>query len=157
MRNACVCAAAGLLGLTGGALGADYFWTIPLDGLQEPDGGDLDGFGTAVLHINDDDPAAPFIDWEFTAFGIDMPLTGAHIHDGDFGVNGPPVVDFSGQMSGTGLVDLDLLNVLASPEGFYVNLHNAAFPGGAIRGQIPAPAGAAVLGVGALVAGRRRR
>jgi hypothetical protein len=154
MRLMSVCAAVALC--AGGALGADYFWTVQMDGLQEPDGGDPDGFGTAVFRVNDDDPNAPFIDWEFTAFDIGMPLTAAHIHDGDFGVNGPPVVDFSGQMSGSGLVDLDLLAVIADPEGFYINLHNADFPGGAIRGQIPAPGAGLVLALG-LLAGRRRR
>jgi hypothetical protein len=39
----------------------------------------------------------------------------------------------------------------------YVNLHNANFPGGEIRGQIPEPAAFALLGLGLLGLGVRRR
>lgn len=39
----------------------------------------------------------------------------------------------------------------------YLNIHTAAFPGGEIRGFIPTPTAAAALGLGGLVAARRRR
>jgi hypothetical protein len=39
----------------------------------------------------------------------------------------------------------------------YVNLHNAAFPGGEIRGQIPEPAALSLLGLGLLGLAARRR
>jgi hypothetical protein len=29
--------------------------------------------------------------------------------------------------------------IAANPSGYYVNLHNARFPGGAIRGQLGTP------------------
>ena len=113
-----------------------------LDGFQEvddagnPGQGDLDGFGTAVLMVDDADLT---IDWDFTFGNIDLPLIGAHIHQAPAGVNGPIVVDFSAQPSGSDLFDPDLANVLANPAGFYVNLHNDPFPAGAIRGQLSAP------------------
>ena len=139
------------------ASGDDFFFNVNLDGLQEVGGGDPDGSGLAGLHINNDDPANPTINWSIEALDIDMPLIGAHIHQADAGVNGPVVVDFSSQLEGGGLVDLDLLSVIANPSGFYVNLHNQAFPGGAIRGQIPTPGGAAVLVAGSAIVLRRRR
>ena len=148
--------AAGVAALAGAARGGDHFFTVQLSGLQEVNGGDPDGFGTAMLRINDDDPSNPFIDWEIEAFDILMPLTGAHIHEGDAGTNGPVRIDFNSQLSGAGLVDIDLNGVLANPTGWYVNLHNADFPGGAIRGQIPVPATGVVLGAAALAARRRR-
>lgn len=39
----------------------------------------------------------------------------------------------------------------------YWNIHTTAFPGGEIRGFLPAPASAALLGLGGLAVGRRRR
>jgi hypothetical protein len=68
------------------------------------------------------------------------------------------VVNFNAQLSGTNLVDADLANVAANPSGFYVNLHNSAFPGGAIRGQtsepyrtvVPVPAALWLFGSGLL-------
>ena len=101
------------------------------------DQGDPDGFGIADLHI---DTVALTVDWNFTKVAnIDLPLTGAHIHQNIAGKNGPVVVDFNGQLSGTGFGYADLANVIAHPENFYVNLHNTAFPGGAIRGQLGGP------------------
>jgi hypothetical protein len=80
-------------------------------------------------------------------------------------VNGDIVVDFNGQLTGSDLTDEDLANVLADPAGFYVNVHNDAFQGGAVRGQlrladvaVPEPGTLAVLGLGlVLLAFSRRR
>jgi hypothetical protein len=139
-------------------------FVVPLDGHQEisvltglPDGGDPDGTGTATLMI---DNIANSISWEITVANILLPPIGAHIHQQVVGVNGGIVVNFSGQLSGANLVDVDLANVLANPAGFYVNIHNEAFPSGAIRGQlgspVPAPAGVLLLATGIAAVGGRR-
>lgn len=125
---------------------------VPLSGSQEfPGPGDTDGNGLANLIIDD---VANSISWTFTVNNIVLPLSGAHIHQGNAGASGPVVVNFNSQLSGSGLVDADLANVLANPTGFYVNLHNASFPGGAIRGQlaapVPLPAAAWLFGTGLL-------
>jgi hypothetical protein len=75
-----------------------------------------------------------------TAPGIDKP-TAAHIHKGAAGENGAPVVTLETPADGTSgaCVELkaDLAKaLLASPEGYYVNVHNAAYPAGAARGQL---------------------
>jgi hypothetical protein len=67
--------------------------------------------------------------------------TAAHIHRGGSSVNGPVVVPFtapaSGSSSGCANASADLLNeIAANPGNFYVNVHNAEFPGGAVRGQL---------------------
>ena len=49
-----------------------------------------------------------------------------------------------------------LLNAMLTNRA-YLNIHTQAFPGGEIRGFIPTPGAAAVLGLGVLAAGRRRR
>lgn len=98
--------------------------------------GDPDAFGVADLLI---DSSTNTIDWQFSVANLTLPLTGAHIHQGVAGTSGPVVVNFNAQLNGAGLVDPDLANVIANPKSFYVNLHNADFPGGAIRGQLGDP------------------
>ena len=65
--------------------------------------------------------------------------TGAHIHNGPAGENGPVIFPFDSATSpiiGTAPVDTDLLENLISGN-LYVNVHSDAFPPGEIRGQIP--------------------
>ena len=67
-----------------------------------------------------------------------MDPTAAHIHLGDRGVAGPvhfPLGDPTSPIRATiALSEMDRDTLLAGD--FYVNVHNDAFPGGAIRGQI---------------------
>lgn len=139
-------------------------FVVPLDGHHEintltglPDGGDPDGTGTATLMI---DNITNSISWEITVANILLPPIGAPIHQQVAGMNGGVVVNFSGQLSGANLADPDLANLLANPTGFYVNIHNEAFPSGAIRGQlgspVPAPAGVLLLATGIAALGGRR-
>ena len=136
-----------------------------LSGANEVAAGDPDGFGIATVII---DVSANTVSWSFLANNIATPLSGSHIHNGPAGVNGPVIVDFSGTLSGNGLIDADLALITPSnAASFYVNLHNTAFPGGAIRGQLqfvgsvpePATYGLMLAGMGAigLLARRRRR
>lgn len=110
-------------------------YTAFLYGANEvPGPGDPNGFGVATMLI---DNVASTISWSFMALNIDMPLTAAHIHTGGFGVAGPPIVDFGGSLTGSSMFDADL--ALINPVnagGYYVNLHTAAYPAGAIRGQM---------------------
>jgi hypothetical protein len=85
-----------------------------------------------------------------TATNLDHPpgtpraLTGAHIHRGNAGENGPIVISLSppapgdpGTSSACVTADPALLQqILRSPSQFYVNVHTTAFPGGAIRDQL---------------------
>jgi hypothetical protein len=67
------------------------------------------------------------------------PLTGAHFHQAPAGVNGPVVFNLGlpgPQFCGvTGRLTAAQVTALQA-DGFYVNLHTAAFPGGEIRGQL---------------------
>jgi len=153
------------LGVVGSAQADLYKFVVPLEGAQEvlPNVGDPDGSGTAILFIDSD---LLSIDWNIFVQDIVLPPTGAHIHQGVAGANGPVRVDFSSQLSGSGLVDADLASVLANPSGWYVNIHNVDHRGGAIRGQLgpgelvpessTVIAGLAVCGLGAGAWLRRR-
>jgi hypothetical protein len=110
-----------------------------LTGFQAvPGPGDLDGTGTVQMRVN---AQTGQICWELTARGID-PATAAHVHRGAAGSVGPPVVPLTApggaeRSEGCAAIAAELAReLIVQPHGFYLNVHNAAFPGGAIRGQL---------------------
>lgn len=104
---------------------------------EAPGPGDPDGTGTARLTLN---PGQGEICFELTVANI-APATAAHIHEAPAGSPGPVVVGLTAPTSGTSrgcrAVARDLiLEILADPSAYYVNVHNAPFPAGAVRGQL---------------------
>lgn len=115
-------------------------FSTSLTGAEEVPPADPDGSGTASLTLNQGHGE---VCWEITVADITLPATGAHIHEAPFGVNGGIVVflsppDETGFASGcTSGVDADLIKAIRqNPAGYYVNVHNADYPGGAVRGQL---------------------
>lgn len=112
--------------------------TATLVGAEEAPGpGDPDGTGTAVITLNHGQGELCF---ELTVTDIE-PANAAHIHVGAVGVPGPVVVGLTaptdGSSSGCVAVDQELLKaIMQAPSQYYVNVHNAAFQPGAIRGQL---------------------
>jgi len=125
-------AAAGLVAAP--ALAADTL-SAHLGGAGSPD---TDGAGHATFKI---DTAKNEVCYDLMVEKI-QPATMAHIHKGAAGVSGPVAVpltkpDAAGKSSGCATVGADVVkDILANPGGYYVNVHNAEFPGGAIRGQL---------------------
>jgi CHRD domain len=109
-----------------------------LTGAEEaPTPGDPDGSGFASLRLNSGQEEICF---HLSASGI-APATLAHIHVGPAGVAGPIVVHLipptDGSSSGCTHADRDLVKTIRkNPEDYYVNVHNADFQAGAIRGQL---------------------
>ena len=111
---------------------------VAMTGAQEAPGpGDPDGSGTAFFTLNQ---GQRLICYELVVAEIATP-TAAHIHRAPAGSPGPVVVPLnapaSGFSSGCAEVDPGLIKEIRQfPERFYVNVHNAPFPGGAVRGQL---------------------
>jgi hypothetical protein len=112
--------------------------STPLTGAEEvPGPGDPDGSGEVVMTLNHGQGEVCF---QLTVQNI-APATAAHIHSGPFGVAGPVVVGLTPPTSGFSsdcvAADRDLIKeIIQNPEEFYVNVHNADFPAGAVRGQL---------------------
>jgi len=114
-------------------------FTISLSGAAEvPGPGDTDGTGTAEIRLNQGQNQICF---ELSVSNIDT-ATLAHIHEGAVDASGPPVVTLTapaanGKSKGCVDASADLIKrIRQTPENFYVNVHNAAFPNGAVRGQL---------------------
>ena len=113
-------------------------FTTALTGAAEvPGPGDPDGSGTAVLSLN---PGQEEVCFELTVAGI-AAARAAHIHIGGAGVAGQVVVGLipptAGSSSGCVSASRELiLAIIQNPENYYVNVHNAEYPAGAVRGQL---------------------
>ena len=100
------------------------------------------GTGTATITI---DRNARTLCYTITTQNVALPLAAAHIHVAPAGQAGPVVVPLFSQPVNTATVgptcltglDKNLLkDILRNPQNYYVNVHNAPFPNGAVRGQL---------------------
>lgn len=142
MKNSTILAAALLLPLAACAAGPENqraILNVTMTGTQEvPGPGDADGTGTVEIRVT---PSLNQICWQLYARGTDA-ATAAHIHRGEAGIAGPVVLmlttpDGDGHSQGCAIVDPALAREIAQAgHGFYVNVHTAAFPNGAMRGQL---------------------
>lgn len=120
-----------------GASGGRPFVTELTGAAEVPGPGDPDGSGTARITVN---PGRQMLCWELFVQDIE-PAVAAHVHRAPAGVAGPVVVPLSPPTDGSseGCAEIEralALEILRDPENFYVNVHNAPFPGGALRGQL---------------------
>ncbi len=120
------------------AFAATTIMSTKLTGAAEAPGpGAEKGIGSAKLAF---DSEKGQVCYTLTASGTDTP-TMAHIHKGAVGTAGPVVVPLSAPTNGHAKdcapVAADLMSaILATPSDYYVNVHTAAFPKGAMRGQL---------------------
>jgi uncharacterized protein (TIGR03437 family) len=121
----------------------------------------LDASATGTITINPTRNAQGVVNGGNVTFTIDynfpaaVTVTGLHIHENVAGMNGSIVIDTRAgtaqnpivSSTGKGFLSYTVpittaaqigavTRLLASPAGFYVNLHTSVNPGGAIRGQL---------------------
>ncbi|HUQ84770.1 MAG TPA: CHRD domain-containing protein [Candidatus Limnocylindrales bacterium] len=109
-----------------------------LTGSQEVGGGDPDGFGVATVKLL---PQAGKVCVQLAVKNIQQ-ASAAHIHEAQPGAAGPVVValptpNAQGFASGcASLSSQEIEEIQDNPSDYYVNVHNATYPGGAVRGQL---------------------
>jgi hypothetical protein len=108
-----------------------------LSGADELSDGDPDGTGIASIAVAD---TGDRICTTLEVRNIGQ-VTSAHIHRGSSRANGAPMVTLDlpdgDWLDDCVAIDRRLLSeIRGNPSGFYVNVHTAEFPDGAIRGQI---------------------
>lgn len=120
---------------------------------EVPGPGDLDGTGFSAVGLFADDDTE-LLCFELFVEGIELPATGAHIHEGGPEEAGPIVVGLTApvdpfgagvgfsfgcvdELALTGDASEDQFSeIIDNPEDYYVNVHNEEFPAGAVRGQL---------------------
>lgn len=124
-------------GAVRGQLATSAILAAALGGAAEvPGPGDPDGAGEAFLDLIGDG----LLCVRLQVRGIGTP-TAAHIHDGASGVAGPIVVTLPTPTFNASFDCIDVppavyADIAANPADFYVNVHNAEHPAGAVRGQL---------------------
>ena len=116
-------------------------FVVHLTGAAErPDPADPDGSGTAWLTLNSGQQE---VCWVIFVENITLPATAAHIHVAPSTDPGPVVIplsapDATGWATGCATdVDRELIKAIQqNPSAYYVNVHNADYPAGAVRGQL---------------------
>jgi hypothetical protein len=178
-----VIAGIGVLGSLDASHAAFMDFAINANGAKEvnsagvPNQGDPDGSAIGTLRLDNGTGSGTTGSASFTLTlnNLDVGtfnLSGHHIHQAPSTTTGSIVLDFGDPdairtgniLSGTitGLPAATITSIFANPAGFYYNVHNAQFTGGAVRDQlvaVPEPGAIALLGlggVGGLIARRRR-
>ena len=114
-----------------GAAAATRLGAVLVGGNEVPTAGDPDGYGLADVSVGRTE-----VCWRISVTGVGA-VTAAHIHAGPRGVAGPVVVALEPYRSGCTDVRRRVARFIREhPSEFYVNVHNAEFPGGAVRGQL---------------------
>jgi plastocyanin len=111
-----------------------------LTGANEVPATTSSGTGSVTLRL---DATAGTVLGTWNATGLSSNIISAHVHRGAAGANGGIVIPFSnlpstgGSFSTSDVADAGLIReILASPGGFYVNVHTANNTGGEVRGQL---------------------
>jgi CHRD domain len=112
--------------------------TAQLRGTNERPAAPASNRGRAEITLR---PTTGKVCWDFTITKIDGAGTAAHIHKGRPGVAGPVYIPLGTTFKRQGCASAPKAKINAvkrNPSAFYVNIHNAKHPAGAMRGQLRA-------------------
>ena len=121
--------------------GSTFTRTTSLSGAEqsETSAGDPDGTGSATITAY---PLKAQVCFGISHSNIE-PTQAGHIHFGDRGANGPPVVNLyssagtNGGISGCTQADpATIQGLMDNPRGYYIQLHNFGYLLGVVRGQL---------------------
>lgn len=102
-------------------------------GAEAPGPGDADGSGTAKLTFNHDKGQVCYT----LTTKKTQTVTAAHIHSGVIGESGPPKITLTPLMKGCVSAEKEMIeDMMKNPANYYINVHTAEFPNGALRGQL---------------------
>jgi hypothetical protein len=108
-----------------------------LSGKHEVPSGSPVGHGIVNLNLK---AASGQVCWKFEIVGLPRPAS-AHIHRAPAGKAGPIVIALGGTYKAKGCTSAPKKTIEAiesNPNAYYVNVHTAKYPDGAIRGQLVA-------------------
>ena len=118
------------------ALAAPSVLVATLAGAGETKGGDPDGAAHFTVEL---DPATNDFCYALWTEKVGKP-TMAHLHEGVAGADGPVLfaIEVTGKANDMCIAidQAKLEPIVAKPETYYVNVHTADFPAGAVRGQL---------------------
>jgi hypothetical protein len=123
-----------IIAAAAGATGTKF--QVALNGTNESPAAPGSNTGRVELTLN---AKTGKVCWDFKLAHIDGTPTQAHIHKGKRGVSGNVLVPLGGTFKREGCTTAakaTVKSILRSPGGFYVNVHNAKHPLGAMRGQL---------------------
>jgi hypothetical protein len=137
-----------MLSPTTGGKGITTINVTMLGVAEQPDPADPDGKGSATFRLRQGEGQ---VCYTLSVSGIGA-ATAAHIHKGNADASGPVYVPLgtpnsSGASSGCAKVTARVIvnDIIKNPSLYYVNVHNADFANGAIRGQLQRPPSIALL------------
>ena len=113
-------------------------FNVSMNGKVEVPKGDPDGSGTARLTTN---PAKRRICFDIKLSNVGS-VNAGHIHEAAKGKAGDVVVPLFGSSTNhpkgcaKGLKKSQIRDIERNPGDYYVNVHTAAYPAGAVRGQL---------------------
>jgi CHRD domain len=114
-------------------------FNITLVGEVESPAGDPVATGTSAVRLR---AGQGQVCYKIAAANLSGPAVAAHIHKAAAGTSGPVIIPLAtprsdGKSGGcVGVARSLVAQILAAPASYYVNVHTAEFPAGAIRGQL---------------------